>query len=418
MKSKNRTRFPISFWNYIPFPNTKPNAVDNWTDLGMTEIQGPSFSEGCDPAAMLALLDACEARGLRVLLRDYRADAYGSSDDPEAYEKHFREAYEQFGKHPAVVGFFVCDEPHGPKAFNDVMTAHAIQLKVAPELTPYLNFVPFADSAAPELMEVLTGEEHPHAVFTDCVRVMKERCGLRILSCDCYGQMLPRGEGVDMYFQTLRTFENSARAVGCDPWFTILCVGHFRFRCPSEDDLRWQLSTAVASGMKGILWFHTQVDFQESNYRNHPINEFGERTETFTWLSRVNRKFNFQYGEFFARAVHCKTYHHGHAWGGFEKFVPYHSDPDLLNITSVSELDTVVGFFEYEGSRCVAIVNNSWEESGEFRVHVKKDAPLDELDWYGKFVPTRTYGTHRSENDEEFIGGDFLAPGQMKVYRL
>ena len=60
--------------------------------------------------------------------------------------------------------------------------------------------------------------------------------------------------------------------------------------------------TAVASGMKGILWFFVYMRTPVSNYRLAPIDEFGERTETYTWMSRVNRHFQHQFGDFFHRA--------------------------------------------------------------------------------------------------------------------
>ena len=51
-----------------------------------------------------------------------------------------------------------------------------------------------------------------------------------------------------MYFTNLREFEAASRRHGIPYWTTLLSVGHFRYRCPREDDMRWQVSTAAAHG--------------------------------------------------------------------------------------------------------------------------------------------------------------------------
>lgn len=276
------TKYPIGFWNYTSTGELGPEAVKDWAELGMTMANSPEYWEGCDKNAMLAILDECEKYGIRVIVCDHRARWGGASKDPAAYEKQFRAAYEDFGHHPAVIGFHVGDEPWRKESFADCIAAHNIQLKVAPELTPHLNFLPYWDGQEDGL---------GYETFAAWAEDMVKKSDLRILCYDCYVQMNPGGEGVDQYFKNLRKFSEAADAAGIVPWTTLLSVGHFRYRCPSEDDLRWQLNTAVASGMKGILWFFVYMRTPMSNYRLAPIDEFGERTETYAWMSRVNRHF-------------------------------------------------------------------------------------------------------------------------------
>ena len=63
-------------------------------------------------------------------------------------------------------------------------------------------------------------------------------------------------------------------------------IGFWNYRCPNEDDFRWQLNTAIAHGAKGILWFFFYMRYPHDNARLSPIDEHWKRTETFQWLSQ------------------------------------------------------------------------------------------------------------------------------------
>ncbi|MGN1345762.1 MAG: hypothetical protein ACI4V1_03190 [Eubacteriales bacterium] len=406
-------KFPIGFWNYTATGDLGPEAVRDWADLGMTMAVSPEYHAGQhDRNAMLAILDACAAYGIRVILSDSRARWGGASDDPAAYERQFTEAYEDFGRHPAVMGFHVGDEPWSDKAFADCIAAHRMQLKVAPELTPHLNFLPYWEGQEKDVLKAPT--------FIDWARRMAEQADLKILCYDCYSQMNPEEAGVHTYFTNLRKFSEAADACGITPWTTLLSVGHFRYRVPNEDDLRWQLNTAVASGMKGILWFFVYERAPMANYRLPPIDEFGERTETFHRMSRVNRHFLHQFGDFFLNAEHKGTYHTVKAYGGYELFRPGVTSDVLLDVESVHNLPAVVGFFEKDGEHFVAVVNNTTTESGQFRLHVPKSAKtFQRMNWDGSFSDLKTHSHDACyfETDTEQVGGDWLAPGQLKVYK-
>ena len=404
-------KFPIGFWNYTMLGQLRAKDVKDWADLGMTMANSPEYWDGLDKNVMLELLDACEEHGIKMILCDRRARWGGSVDDPEAYEQRFREAYEDFGKHPAALGFHVGDEPTNEKAFAECCAAHRIQEKVAPGLVPHLNFLPYWEGQERDILKTDT--------FIEWAERMVRDADLKILCYDCYAQMNPEEDGTHMYFQNLRKFMEAADATGITPWTTLLSVGHFRYRCPNEDDLRWQLNTAVASGMKGILWFFIYERAPKSNYRNPPIDEFGERTETFRWMSRVNRHFLHQFGDFFLHAEHRKTVHFGKSYGGYGMFEPGVTDPAIVDFTSVHGLPAVLSFFELNGKKYLAVVNNSTKESGQFRIHVPKNAKkFQRWNWNHDLsdMKTDSWDAFYTETEDQCIGGDWLAPGQMKLY--
>lgn len=410
-------QFPIGFWNYTVPGVLGPEAVRDWQELGMTYAMSPEYDEreGHDKAAMHRILNACDACGIRVIVCDSRSWWSGAAKDPEAYREKFLEAVREFGGHSSVFGFHVGDEPANAAAFADAAAAYRIQKEAAPSLTPFLNLLPYWKGIETSII----GQDDYRAWAVDFSR----KAGLDVLCYDCYWQMNPEDSGTDSYFENLRYYTDAAKSAGADPWTTLLSVGHFRYRCPNEDDLRWQLNTAVVSGMKGILWFFVYEREPSCNYRVPPIDEFGRRTQTFEFLSRVNLHFQHRFGAFFAEAEHLATYHVKKAWGGYPLFVPGESGGAVRDVTTMfADLPAVFSIFRHEGKICYAVCNNSVRESALFCLHFGHDmkGKITRLHWSGEFrsVETDFRDAYREETAEELIVGDWAAPGQMDVYRI
>lgn len=406
-------KFPIGFWNYQRTNNVTPEDVKDWHDLGMTFAHSPAFNpEQHEKQQMLDILDACEKYDIRVIMDDDRVFWKDAASDPESYKARFEEAYQDFGSHPAVFSFHVGDEPFHDQAFADSAAAHRLELERAPELVPFVNFVGYSQGYLDEKLKMPS--------FESWAKKYKEESGLQILCYDVYCQMNPGEEGWDVYFENLRRHVEVAKAADLIPWTTLLSVGHFRYRCPSEDDLRWQLNTAVAAGMKGILWFFVYMVPPTSNYRLSAIDEFHEKTEMFPRLSRVNRHFLKQFGDFFRNATHIATYQTGKTYGGYPLFHPYETNDTILDVTCDHDVPAMLGFFEKDGGKYMAMVNNSTTESGHFRIHVPKTREyFGRINWNGDYEGMKEFSWDASyyETETECIGGDWLAPGQMKLYR-
>ena len=397
-------KFPIGFWNYTTGQLTAKDVKD-WVDLGMTMANSPEITEETDKDVIRGMLDACAENDIRMILCDRRLYWSGAADDPVGYEAKFRRSYEEMGRHPAVFGFHIGDEPGDEQAFADCNAAHRIQLAAAPELTPFINFLPYWE-----------GQEETHLkspTFADWVQKTVAESGLKILSYDCYWQMNPDEWGIHAYFNNLRMFREAADLTGITPWTTLLSVGHFKYRCPSENDLRWQLNTAAVSGMEGIMWFFIYERECRINYRLPPIDAFGERTETFNWLARTNKYFLHQFGDFFLRAKRTKTVHVGKAFGGYELFEAGKTDDVVLDVTTSDNVPAVMSFYELDGKRFVAIVNNSPAEDTEIILHVSDTVKsFRQWNFNRQIVPIRVM----NHQDGRYVGGDWHFPGQMKLY--
>ena len=403
-------KFPIGFWNYTRAGQLGVEAVHDWKDLGMSFAMSPEFNPDTDDKAlMLAMLDECEKLGLKMLMCDSRVRWFGASGDPEGYRARFKAAYDDFGRHPACMGFHIGDEPTDDTGFADCIEANKIQLETAPQLTPFINFLPYWDGIEQTILHADT--------FEDWAIHMAKDGGLKLLSYDNYTQMNPEEEGTDRYFKNLRKFSSAASASGIPLWTTLLSVGHFRYREPGEDDIRWQISTAAACGCKGIMWFFIYMRAPHANYRRSAIDEFWERTETFGWLSRENRHFQRRYGDFFLHAELKKTYMLGKGYGGYPLFEDAHDDV-IRSVESVHGLPAVVSLFEYNGGKYLCLVNNTPFESGLFKVHFSpKVEKVESLEWDGLVDMRKQGGSYFERNDKETMAGDWFCPGQMQVYK-
>jgi len=231
--------FTIGFWNYTAIERQDESAVADWTGLGMTLAMSPEFS--ADPAhaaRMDRILDAAHAAGVSVTL----CHAHGywrnlTEKGEEGYRREFAAAAARFGTHPAVFGFHVGDEP-GSAEFGDACRAARIQKELAPKLRPFLNLLPWHPGS-----EGRVGYQDWGTYLDEFIA----RSGVDVLCYDCYSQMNKPDSawGWDMYFRNLCYYEASARRAGIPWWTTLLSVGHFLYRCPNEDDFRWQVNTTL-----------------------------------------------------------------------------------------------------------------------------------------------------------------------------
>lgn len=406
-------KFPIGFWNYQPAGKYGPEEAKRWADCGMTLTHSPTFVYGrSDKAAFLALLDACQAVGVRLIVC-IPSLVFRVGFDAVAYRRDFTRAYEDFGRHPAVYGFSIGDEPSGKEQMAACVSAYHIQLEVAPELTPFLNFNPYWPNIE---NEALGGK-----AFDVWAREFTAETSCRLICFDHYSQMNPGVEGLDAYFLSLKKYGDAARAAAVPLWATLLSVGHFRYRVPSEDDLRWQLNTAVASGCRGILWFTFYTMMPCNNYRGAPIDEFGEKSETYPRLSLVLRRFHAMYGDLLTTLTFRDTFHVVKSYGGFPLF-PEDTHPHIRRIESVHGLPGIVSFYEDgAGKEYVVLVNNSPFESGQFRFILPRDKThhIVRTELNGKsMVDFRAFhhDAHYAETADTISAGVWLAPGQMEIF--
>ncbi len=383
------SKFKISFWNYEKMGVIEAKkAVADWQDAGFNLAMTFEFrAEQDDPADMVELLDECERKGIQAIVCDKRTRyAHYMEVGEEAFRAGVKQVVKEFGSHPAVFGFHVGDEPNG-EAWESAINAFKIVREEAKGKKGFINM--FSSWVTPECPSVIGT---PLEEYEDKVVDFVRRSGADIVSFDCYAQCMytDRDFEQDEFLRNLRMFASAAKRTGAELYVSLLSVGHWNYRVPTQDDIRWQLNMAVAHGATGMFWFYFYQRLIEENYREGPINLFGERTEMFNKISFQDRLFFKYYAERLEEYRVDEVSYFRRTYGGYPKFTPEHE---------LKVIETLVN----NESICVSRWVN---ESGKVKYTLVNA---------GRELPTRIRvefeGALASQN-----GSYWMAPGQMLIF--
>lgn len=255
--------FPIMAWNWVP---SDAKVMNQMRECGLT-IAG--FVAPND-------LDLCHAAGLKAIVHDPRVSDYNWERVDEAVaRKNIASLVNEVGKHPAVYGYYLTDEP-GSKKFAGLAKVAAAVREQAPGTWPYINLFPNYASA----------EQLNEPSYARYVEKFVEVCRPTTLSYDHYAPM-EDGSLRPSYFHNLEAMRDAAVRNKLPFWNIVLTVAHFHYREPCPADLRFQAYTTLAYGGRGLAYF-TYFTPQIGNYRLAPIDQFGNPTPTWDAMRHVN----------------------------------------------------------------------------------------------------------------------------------
>jgi len=411
-KSFGLKQFPISFWNNGNIrehgDHMTEAEVESWADAGFTVPQTPSFDPNNEEqkAHITKLLDWAEKYGMKLIVMDPRGHA--KKGNMEEYADAVRAAAVDFGKHPATFGFHVGDEPDVDMK-NTFFECYRVQKEAAPDLHPYANLLPYFNW----ILERAGTDSWPNYLDEYVQKASPD-----MISYDCYMQMTSGEEGVHDYYRNLRFYREAALRNGIPFWNTILSVGHLYYRCPNQDDIRWQFNTSIASGANGISWWFYHMLAPNANYRMSPVDELWDKTPTYYDIRRVQVGFHRHYTDLFNRVVSTRVTFHAKIYGEGLEFTP---NDIILKVDSDKKTPMIIGeFADLEGNRYAMFVNNSMTEDGLFYVTFPKSSKTYSYDWYGKEFEGGAYAHTGILPDSEGnpVHSIILAPGQEAVYRI
>ncbi|HZQ48074.1 MAG TPA: hypothetical protein VFC07_13740, partial [Verrucomicrobiae bacterium] len=211
-------------------------------------------------------LDECQAAGLKAIVSDPRVGGYDWTKVDEAVaRKNVASLVAKVGRHPAVYGYYLRDEP-GVGLFPGLAKVASIVRELAPGKLPYMNCFPnYAENWQ-------LGDSNYTSYLEQFIDTVKPSA----LSYDNYS-LMDDGSLREGFWSNLEQMRAAAKKHGLPFWNTVLSVAHFNYREPTAADFRFQAYSTLVYGARGICWF-TYFAPQVGNYRMAPIDQFGNET--------------------------------------------------------------------------------------------------------------------------------------------
>ena len=234
-------------------------------------------------------LPLCEKLGLAAIMAPSIGDKpwFGKWREMSAEEidRAVKEIVEATGDSPAVLGYFIMDEPGAP-AFPALAQAVAAVKKYAPGKLAYINLFPsYATVGAPDQSQLGT------ATYTEYLERFVSEVKPQILSYDNY--MVQYSDDLEdhakaaIYYADLLEVRRVAQKYGL-PFWNIVSCNQIRKQTtvPSPANLAFQAYTTLAAGGRGVSWYK----YYQDGYAYAPIDDSGEKTLTWQYLQAVNHQ--------------------------------------------------------------------------------------------------------------------------------
>ena len=265
-----------------PFQHPKPVApkdfaVMAWGDSpsdpeqlrGMREA-GLNISGFC----RVEDLERIRVAGLTCFVSDKRIQNFTAPDDE--IRRSIGALKGEIGDNPAALGFYLRDEPDA--AMMPGLGKLAMLLYGAmPDKWPYVNLFPYR--VPPKILGTTDYDAY--------VRMLVKTIGQPFLSYDNYS--LVNGEMLDYFYANLEIIRRLSLETGTPFWNCILANAHFNYMEPSDATFSLQVYSTMAYGGRGIQYF-TYFAPEIGNYRLAAIDQFGNRTQTWDMLRRINNQ--------------------------------------------------------------------------------------------------------------------------------
>jgi hypothetical protein len=373
-------RFPLMAWDYAEDLAT----FEAMRDAGITSV---AF-------VPIKALDLCHQCNLQAIVHDERLSGatYHGPFDGDAVARNLPNVLKEVNDHPAVLGYHLRDEP-SPEQYPGLAKGIAAVHEQAPGKWAYVNLLPGDGESYDKYLE-------------DFVAI----CKPKILSYDRYTTVGKEHEFHPVFWANLAQMRDMAHKHKIPFWNVVLTATHWQYRELAEADFRMEIFGSLVYGVRGIGFYKFMsgsLPILEApdlgNFRNAPLDQFGEKTLAWQWLRNINRQVH-NLAPVLLKLDSNDVYHIGGA-------VPdrNHGPSETSLVKNIPDGEFVVGDFTHPdtGKRYVMIVNRSMVNSQrcapDFRSppgEVKYVSPVT-----GKVVPYVAWAY-------------FLAPGQGVLLEL
>lgn len=381
--------FPILPWDWtqsLEGNADRQSGMESLVDCGFT-VAG--FVRAQD-------LDACQRLGLKAIVQPDKALRL---NDPrqrmadEDLELNVKKLAEATRNHPALLGYYIVDEP-GANSFAYLGKIVAAIKKYAPGKLAYINLLPgYATLGAKDSSQLQT------ETFTEYLERYVNEVHPQFLSYDDY--MVEFSNDFKDAAKRERYFADliEVRRVAMEhqlPFWNIVSSNQIRpfTTPPSPANLLVQAWTTLAAGGRGVSWFK----YGQAGYHYAPLDKEGRRTITWSYLQMVNRQLRI-IGPVFNRLKSTGVF-------VTEKSAKVSQMPGRLVEDATADSPLMIGEFESDaGLDHIAVVNLSLERSAKVTLQVKGKPRLE--------IYSPADGSHAPSGDEIW-----LTAGQGALLRV
>lgn len=189
---------------------------------------------------------------------------------------------ENFIDHPAIWGFDVVDEPQST-VFEDLEKTRAELAASFPDKLLYFNLFPSEQPCTSYGYELQSGKD-----FYDYIKDYEKTINTDFISYDLYQYSENQREknGTASSFLAMGCVADVARESGKEFWLVPQVVSDIEDEFLSEQQLRYQVNTALAFGVRAINWACYTRGWW--HYGNQPIDSSGNKTVAYDRLKTVN----------------------------------------------------------------------------------------------------------------------------------
>jgi hypothetical protein len=228
-------------------------------------------------------LPECEKLGLKAIVCPADGILNWEKMPDNEIERAVVEMIDASRTSPAVIGYFITDEP-GMQKFAALAKAAAVVKKHAPGKLAYINLYPdYATLGAPDLSQLGT------ASYSDYLERFVRDVNPQLISYDNYrvaaSQDLKDPGVAASYYNNLLAIRALAMQHNL-PFWNIVSSNQLRpnMPVPSPANLLFQAYTTLAAGARGLTWY----TYYSGGYDYAPIDKAGNNTATWSYLKMVN----------------------------------------------------------------------------------------------------------------------------------
>jgi hypothetical protein len=230
--------YPIGYWLGPPVTH---NNLETWQKVREANFTFCGPTGGYSLEENRRMLDFCQQLGLKAMVVDSRISTKMVAQP--GWQKQVAAVVADYGAHPALYGYYLRDEPNFAQ-FRALGQINSEFSRLDAAHLPYINLFP--TYASTDQLGTPTYADH----LDQYLAMVKPA----VLSYDHYC-LMKEGRDRPDYFENLSLIRQYGLRYGAPQWNIILSAPHFGYRDPTAGEMRWQVYTSLAYGMKGILWF-------------------------------------------------------------------------------------------------------------------------------------------------------------------